>query len=209
VINLPIITHEDELELAKTEQELVKQIKKHSRAQTVLINSQQKYAENLTKANLAREMLNRTFRDVLKQMQTLVREKRSNIKDEEVNLFQEIIHQNDNYIESTKKYIDAIKNLTLKKEYFVEKKQDFANSLNEVAQRRSTVIKKALSVEKKKNDLIEGEKMKILETELNDIQREFDRARDVMIKSLNQFLQERDEVDSLWMKVKDSVSKMS
>jgi hypothetical protein len=209
VINLPIITHEDELELAKTEQELVKQIKKHSRAQTALINSQQKYAENLTKANLTREMLNRTFRDVLKQMQTLVREKRSNIKDEEVNLFQEIIHQNDNYIESTKKYIDAIKNLTLKKEYFVEKKQDFANSLNEVAQRRSTVIKKALSVEKKKNDLIEGEKMKILETELNDIQREFDRARDVMIKSLNQFLQERDEVDSLWMKVKDSVSKMS
>jgi hypothetical protein len=206
---MPIITHEDELELAKTEQELVKQIKKHSRAQTVLINSQQKYAENLTKANLAREMLNRTFRDVLKQMQTLVREKRSNIKDEEVNLFQEIIHQNDNYIENTKKYIDAIKNLTLKKEYFVEKKQEFANALNDVAQRRSTVIKKALSVEKKKNDLIEGEKMKILESEFNDIQREFDRARDVMIKSLNQFLQERDEVDSLWMKVKDSVSKMS
>jgi hypothetical protein len=209
VINLPIITHEDELELAKTEQELVKQIKKHSRAQTALINSQQKYAENLTKANLTREMLNRTFRDVLKQMQTLVREKRSNIKDEEVNLFQDIIHQNDNYIENTKKYIDAIKNLTLKKEYFVEKKQEFANALNDVAQRRSTVIKKALSVEKKKNDLIEGEKMKILETEFNDIQREFDRARDVMIKSLKQFLQERDEVDNLWMKVKDSVSKMS
>ena len=64
-------------------------------------------------------------------------------------------------------------------------------------------------MEKKKNDLIEGEKMKILETELNDIQREFDRARDVMIKSLNQFIQERDEVDNLWMKLKDSVSKMS
>ena len=209
VIILPIITHEDELELAKTEQELVKQIKKLSRAQTTLINSQQKYAENLTKANLAREMLNRTFRDVLKQMQTLVREKRSNIKDEEVNLYQDIIHQNDTYIENTKKYIDAIKNLTLKKEYFVEKKQEFADALNNVAQRRSTVIKKALSVEKKKNDLIEGEKMKILETEFNDIQREFDRARDVMIKSLKQFLQERDEVDNLWMKVKDTVSKMS
>ena len=209
MIILPIITHEDELELAKTEQELVKQIKKLSRAQTTLINSQQKYAENLTKANLAREMLNRTFRDVLKQMQTLVREKRSNIKDEEVNLYQDIIHQNDTYIENTKKYIDAIKNLTLKKEYFVEKKQEFADALNNVAQRRSTVIKKALSVEKKKNDLIEGEKMKILETEFNDIQREFDRARDVMIKSLKQFLQERDEVDNLWMKVKDSVSKMS
>jgi hypothetical protein len=209
VINLPIITQEDELELAKTEQELVKRIKKLSKAQTSLINSQQKYAENLTKANLAREMLNRTYRDVLKQMQTLVREKRSNIKDEEVNLFQEIIHQNDTYVENTKKYIDAIKNLVLKKEYYVEKKEEFADALNEVAQRRSTVIKKELSVEKKKNDLIEGEKIKILETERNDIQREFDRARDVMLKSLHQYLQERDEVDNLWMKIKDSVSKMS
>ena len=209
MIKLPIITHEDELELAKTEQELVKEIKRLTKAQTTLINSQQKYAENLTKANLAREMLNRTFRDVLKQMQTLVREKRSNIKDEEVNLYQGIIHQNDTYIENTKKYIDAIKNLILKKEYFVEKQEEFADALNNVAQRRSTVIKKALTVEKKKNDLIEGEKMKILESEFNDIQREFDRARDVMIKNLNQFLQERDEVDNLWMKVKDSVSKMS
>jgi hypothetical protein len=205
----PIITHEDELELAKTEQELVRQINKLAKAQSALINSQKKYAENLSKANLAREMLNRTFRDVLKQMQTLVREKRSNIKDEEVRLYEDIIHQNDKYIASNKNYIDAIKNLALKKEYLVEKKEEFASALNDVAQRRGTVIKKALSVEKKKNDLIEGEKMNILESEMEDIQREFDRARDVMIKKLNQFLQERDEVDNLWMKVKDSVSKTS
>ena len=75
--------------------------------------------------------------------------------------------------------------LSLKKEYFVEKKEEFAIALNDVAQRRSTVIKKALSVEKKKNDLIEGEKMNILESEMDDIQREFDRARDVMLKKLN------------------------
>jgi len=205
----PIITHEDELELAKTEQELSKQINKLAKAQITLINSQKKYAENLSKSNIAREMLNRTFRDVLKQMQTLVREKRSNIKDEEVRLFEGIIHQNDKYVESNKNYIDAIKNLALKKEYLVEKKEEFANALNNVAQRRSTVIKKAFFVEKKKNDLIEGEKINVLESEMNDIQREFDRARDVMIKKLNQFLQERDEVDNLWMKVKDSVSKMS
>ncbi|MFX1532284.1 MAG: hypothetical protein ACFFBC_14300, partial [Promethearchaeota archaeon] len=67
----PIITHEDELELAKMEKELVSQFKKLSRAQSTLISSQQKYAENISKANITREMLNRTFRDVLKQMQTL------------------------------------------------------------------------------------------------------------------------------------------
>jgi len=205
----PIITHEDELFLAELERDLVSQLKRLAKAQNSLISSQKKYAEDFSKANLAREMLNRTFRDVLKQMQTLVREKRSNIKDEEVRLFQDIIHKNDEYIEGSAKYIDAIKNLAVKKEYFIEKKHEFANALSEVAGKRSTVIKKALSVEKMKNKLMEGEKMKILDSELNDIQRDFDRARDVLLKKIHQFLEVRDEVDNLWTKLKDSVSKSS
>ncbi len=205
----PIITHEDELELASMEKELVNQIKKLAKAQNGLIDSQKKYANNLRKANLARDMLNRTFRDVLKQMQTLVRERRSNIKDEEVKYFQDIIHKNDKYIEVNNKYIDSIKDLAIKKDYLVEKKFEFASALSEVANKRSVVIKKALSVEKKKNDLIEGEKIKILESELNDFQRDFDRARDVLLKKINQFLQVKNEVDELWINLKDSVNKSS
>ncbi|MFW9770581.1 MAG: hypothetical protein ACFFFB_19215 [Candidatus Heimdallarchaeota archaeon] len=205
----PIITHEDELELARTEKELVNQIKKLAKIQSDLINSQKKYAENLTKANLAREILNRTFRDVIKQMQTLVREKKSNIQEEEIRLYQDIIHNNDEYIESNNKYIDAIKNLTLKKEYFIEKKNEFADSLNEVASRRSAVIKKALNVEKMKNKLIEGEKLKILDAEFEDYQRDFDIARDVLIKKIHQFLEVRKELDELWIVLKNSISKSS
>ena len=205
----PIITHEDELELASMEKELVNQIKKLAKAQNVLIDSQKKYADNLRKTNLARDMLNRTFRDVLKQMQTLVRERRSNIKDEEVKYFDDIIHKNDTYIEVNNKYIDSIKDLAIKKDYLVEKKYEFASALSEVANKRSVVIKKALSVEKKKNDLIEGEKIKILESELNDCQRDFDRARDVLLKKISQFLQVKNEVDELWVNLKDSVNKSS
>jgi hypothetical protein len=205
----PIITHEDELELASMEKELVNQIKKLAKAQNVLIDSQKKYADNLRKTNLARDMLNRTFRDVLKQMQTLVRERRSNIKDEEVKYFQDIIHKNDEYIKTTSKYVDSIKDLAIKKDYLVEKKYEFASALSEVANKRSVVIKKALSVEKKKNDLIEGEKIKILESELNDFQRDFDRARDVLLKKINQFLQTKNEVDELWVNLKNSVNKFS
>jgi len=69
------------------------------------------------------------------------------------------------------------------------------------------VIKKALNLEKKKNDLIEGEKMHLLEAEVNDIQKEFDRARDVFLKKLHQFIQVRNEVDELWLKLKDTVNK--
>jgi len=205
----PIITHEDELDLASMEKELVTQIRKLAKAQSTLIDSQKKYAENLKKTTLTREMLNRTFRDVLKHMQTLVREKRSNIKDEEVKIFQDIIHKNDGYIEVNNKYIDSIKDLAVKKDYLVEKKYEFASALSEVANKRSLVIKKALSVEKRKNDLIEGEKMKILESELNDSQRDFDRARDILMKKLDQFLQIKNEVDELWVNLKNSVDKAS
>ena len=89
----PIITHEDELELAKMEKELVSQFKKLAKAQSALISSQKKYAENISKTNITREMVNRTFRDLLKQMQTLVRERRSNIKDEEVKKALRILEQ--------------------------------------------------------------------------------------------------------------------
>jgi hypothetical protein len=205
----PIITHEDELELAKLEKELVSQFKKLSRAQSTLISSQQKYAENISKANITREMLNRTFRDVLKQMQTLAREHRSNIKDEEVKLFQEIIRENDEYIKGNNIYLNAIKDLAVQKEYLVAKKDEFVEALSNVANRRSVVIKKALDVEKAKNKLIDGDKLNILDQELNDVQRDFDRARDILLKKIHQFKEVRDEINTLWLKLKDTVSKLS
>jgi hypothetical protein len=206
---MPIITHEDELELAKMEKELVGQLKKLINAQNTLISSQAKYAEQITKANITREMLNRTFRDVLKQMQTLAREHRSNIKDEEVTLYQEIIAQNDKYIEGNKKYLNAIKDLAVQKDYLVQKKKEFADALSEVASKRSTVIKKALNVEKVKNKLVDGDKLNILDQELNDVQRDFDRARDILIKKIHQFIEVRKEINALWIKLKDTVTELS
>ncbi|MBA7557499.1 hypothetical protein ES705_50259 [subsurface metagenome] len=205
----PIITHSDELELAKSEKGLVSQFKKLSRAQSTLISSQKKYAENISKANITREMLNRTFRDVLKQMQTLAREHRSNIKDEEVKLFQEIIRENDTYIKSNNTYLNAIKDLAVQKEYLVAKKDEFVEALSNVANKRSVVIKKALDVEKVKNKLIDGDKLNVLDQELNDVQRDFDRARDILLKKIHQFREVRDEINALWLKLKDTVAELS
>lgn len=205
----PIITHQDELILAKSEKELASQLKKLSRAQSSLINSQIKYAEDISKANIIREMLNRTFRDVLKQMQTLAREHRSNIKDEEVKLFQEIIKENDAYIKGNNTYLNAIKDLAVQKEYLVAKKDEFVEALSNVANKRSVVIKKALNVEKVKNKLIDGDKLNVLDQELNDVQRDFDRARDILLKKIHQFREVRDEINALWLKLKDTVAELS
>jgi hypothetical protein len=205
----PIITHEDELELAKMEKELVSQLRKLAKAQRTLISSQQKYAENISKANITRDMLNRTFRDVLKQMQTLAREHRSNIKDEEVKLYQEIIKQNDEYIKANTTYLNAIKDLAIQKEYLIEKKEEFVEALSNVADKRSAVIKKALNVEKAKNKLIDGDKLNLLDQELNDVQRDFDRARDILIKKIHQFREVREEINALWLKLKDTIKEFS
>ena len=205
----PIITHEDELELAKMEKELVSQFKKLAKAQSALISSQKKYAENISKTNITREMVNRTFRDLLKQMQTLVRERRSNIKDEEVKLFHEIIQKNDAYIKANNKYLNAIKDLAVKKEYLVEKKEEFVSALSDVADRRSVVIKKALDVEKAKNKLIDGDKLNILDQQLNDVQRDFDRTRDILLKKVHQFNEVRNEINALWIKLKDTIDELS
>jgi hypothetical protein len=205
----PIITHEDELILAKAEKDLVAQFKKLAKAQNSLINSQIKYAENISKTNIIREMLNRTFRDVLKQMQTLAREHRSNIKDEEVNLYKDIISKNDDYIKANNKYLNAIKDLAVQKEYLVQKKEEFVDALSELADKRSAVIKKALNAEKAKNKLIDGDKLNILDQELNDVQRDFDRARDILLKKISQFTEVRDEINTLWIKLKDTITELS
>ncbi|MCK4778947.1 MAG: hypothetical protein KAT57_02105 [Candidatus Lokiarchaeota archaeon] len=205
----PIITHEDELELAKMEKELVSQFKKLAKAQSALIGSQKKYAENIAKMNNSRDILNRTFRDVLKQMQTLAREHRSNIKDEEVKLYKEIIQKNDDFIKGNNTYLNAIKDIAVQKEYLVQKKEEFVDALAEVADRRSNVIKKALDVEKAKNKLIDGDKLNILDQQLNDVQREFDRARDILLKKIYQFIEVRDEINALWIKLKDSITELN
>jgi hypothetical protein len=205
----PIITHQDELELAKSEKELVSQFKKLSRAQSSLISAQMKYAENISKANITREMLNRTFRDVLKQMQTLAREHRSNIKDEEVKLFQEIIRDNDEFIKGNNTYLNAIKDLAVQKEYLVAKKDEFVDALSDVANKRAVVIKKALDAEKAKNKLIDGDKLNILDQELNDVQRDFDRARDILLKKIHQFKEVKEEINALWLKLKDTITELS
>ncbi|MBD3253978.1 MAG: hypothetical protein GF383_02745, partial [Candidatus Lokiarchaeota archaeon] len=179
---MPIITHEDELELAKIEKDLAKKLNKVAKEQNNVISSQKKYADNIADLNIERQSLNRTFRDVLKQLQTLVREKRSNVKDEDVKLYQDIIHDNDIYIENNDKYLNAIKDIAARKEYLISKINDFADALEEVSKKRSAVIKKALNIEKAKNKMIDGDKLNALDQEFNDYQRDFDRARDILLK---------------------------
>lgn len=206
---MPIITHEDELDLARLENELVDKLEDHAKKQSKVIKAQKRLAENITDMNISRDSLNRTMRDVYKQMQMLAREHKSNVKEEDVDLMESLIHQNDTYIEANNKYLNALKDLAVRKDYLVEKKEEFAEALEDVADKREDVIKKALAVEKAKNKMIEGDKLNRLDQELNDIQREFDRARDILLKKIEQFLETRKEINELWLKLEEYTTELS
>ena len=182
---------------------------KLAKEQSKFIKQQIKLADQINNTNIARELMTRTMRDVHKQMQTLARENKSNIKEKDVKLFEGFIGENDKYVEDNKKYLNAIKDLAVRKEYFVETLEQLAGSLDEVADKRADVIKKALSVEKAKNKMIEGAKLTQLDQELNDVQRDFDRARDVFLKNAEQYLQSQDEINELWQKLKTTITDLS
>lgn len=205
----PIITNEDEIELAKDEKRLAIQLKKLARWQKTMGSSQNKFAADLAKMNIERQKLNRIFRDVFNHMQTIGREDNSNVGEEEVNMFQDIIHANDNYIEANITYMTAIKDLAIRKDDLAARIEIFANSLNQLAVKRTNVIKKTLGLEKSKDKLIESGKLTALENQLEDSQREFNRARNIMLKEIEQFLQVRKELNQLWINLKKSISEMS
>lgn len=205
----PIITIEDEISLAKNEKLLVSQLKKLARWQKTIGSSQNKFAADLAKMNIERQKLNQIFRDVFNQMQTIGREDKTNVGKEEVNMFQDIIHANDKYIEANNTYMTAIKDLAIRKEDLASRTEIFANTLNQLAVKRTVVIKKTLGLEKSKDKLIESGKLTVLENQLTDSQREFDRARNIMLKETEQFLQVRKELNELWLNLKDSISEMS
>ena len=205
----PIITIEDEISLAKNEKLLVSQLKKLVRWQKTIGSSQNKFAADLAKMNIERQKLNQIFRDVFNQMQTIAREDKTNVGKEEVSMFQDIIHGNDKYIEANNTYMTAIKDLAIRKEDLAARMEIFANTLNQLAVKRTVVIKKTLGLEKSKDKLIESGKLTVLENQLTDSQREFDRARNIMLKETEQFLQVRKELNELWLNLKDSISEMS
>jgi len=203
---MPILTSEDELDLARLEDELADELENHAKAQSKVIKARKKLAEKVADMYITRGSLNRTMRDVLKQIQMLAREHKSNVKEEDVTTLTDLIKRSEINIEAHKKYVDVIKELTLRKDYMIEKQGEFAEALENVSDKRKIVIKKALDVEKIKNKMVEGEKLKQLDQELKDKQREFDRARDILLKKIEQYKDVCDEIESDLSKSKDILS---
>lgn len=202
----PILTPEDEIDLSKFEMELVKNWNKLINSKKSVTDAHMKLANLIIRENSARELFLRTARDVYKQMKVLAREKMSNIDENDEKVLQNIIHVNENIFEKNKNYLNALKDLGLQREYLHGESQELTEALKDVSSKRKIVVRKALKIEQMKNRLIEGEKIDIIEQEFKDIQKEFDRSKGRYLKKVEHIESTRNEVNSLWNKLKDSIA---
>lgn len=202
---MPILTPEDEIDLAKFEVELVKNWNKMIGSQKSVTAAHMRLSDLIIKENSAREIFLRTARDVYKQMKVLAREKMSNIDEDDEKIIQKIIHDNEQIYENNKKFLNAIKDLGLQREYLHKEFQELTEALKEVSSKRKAVVNKALKIEISKNKLIEGEKLEMMDQEFKDIQKEFDRSKGRFLKKVEHIESTRNEVNSLWNKLKDSI----
>jgi len=202
---MPILTPEDEIDLAKFEVELVKNWNKMIGSQKSVTAAHMRLSNLIIKENSAREIFLRTARDVYKQMKVLAREKMSNIDEDDEKIIQKIIHDNEQIFENNKKFLNAIKDLGLQREYLHKEFQELTEALKEVSSKRKAVVNKALKIEISKNKLIEGEKLEMMDQEFKDIQKEFDRSKGRFLKKVEHIESTRNEVNSLWNKLKDSI----
>ena len=201
---MPILTPEDEIDLAKFEVELVKNWNKMIGSQKSVTATYMKLSDLIIKENSVREIFLRTARDVYKQMKVLAREKMSNIDENDGKIIQKIIHDNEQIYENNKNFLNAIKDLGLQREYLHKEFQELTESLKDVSHKRKAVVHKALKIEISKNKLIEGEKLEMLDQEFKNIQKEFDRSKGRYLKKVEHIESTRNEVNSLWNKLKDS-----
>ncbi len=202
---MTILTPEDEIDLAKFEVELVKNWNKMIGSQKSVTAAHMRLSNLIIKENSAREIFLRTARDVYKQMKVLAREKMSNIDEDDEKIIQKIIHDNEQIFENNKKFLNAIKDLGLQREYLHKEFQELTEALKEVSSKRKAVVNKALKIEISKNKLIEGEKLEMMDQEFKDIQKEFDRSKGRFLKKVEHIESTRNEVNSLWNKLKDSI----
>ena len=203
---MPILTPEDEKELARFEQNLVKDWRDLISAKEKVTDAHMKLADLIAKENTRREIFLRTARDVYKQMQVLKREKMSNIDEQDVNVIHDVIEADEQLLDKNKIHLNSLKDLSLQREYLLKEYREVIEALKEVGTIRKAVVQKALKIEQAKNKLIEGEKLEILDQDFKDIQKEFDRAKGLFNKKVEHLQAAKAEVNGLWKKLKDSTT---
>jgi hypothetical protein len=77
----------------------------------------------------------------------------------------------------------------------------------ENAKIRKRIVEFGLRIEKEKNKMIAADSLSKLEDDLKDTERDFERSKKELEKKWDQLVQERTEVNGMWIAYKNSIDK--
>lgn len=202
---MPIVTHEDEILLAKIDADLASSIKGLSKKIVGLADQEKKLADSYNDYSKALTEYGRKMRDKYKQMDTLAREERSGIQMNEVKEYKKRIDELDDQIKMIVGYYDAMKDLAIQKRNMITKMDEYADNIVATAKIRKDIIDIGLKIEKDKEKMIAADNLNKREDQLKDAEREFERSKKELEKKWELLGQEKAEVNAKWQNLKKSI----
>ncbi len=203
---MPIITTEDEKQLANLEIDIANMMKDLSQKEKSIAAAEVNIADMYAKYIRFLGLYVRKLRDLSKQLEILSREERSGITTEEVSRNKDMVNHIDDVIEVKESYFDKLKDLAVQKKSFLVKRVEYADILINTAKLRKKMVDIGLKIETAKNKMIPAEKVQTIEMKLKDINRDFERTKKDLIKKDEQMEKEREEVNEMWISLKDAIN---
>ena len=202
---MPIVTHEDAIELAKLDVEVAHIFTKIAHTIDNLGSQEKKLGEMYQSYGKDLHEYLRKLRDKSKQMDVLSREDHSGVDSEDVAECKKKIHDVDDQIKMIEGFYDRLKDLSLQKKGLTKKMEDYSKLIIHNAKIRKQIVLLGLKIEKSKNKMVAAESISTDEDKMKDIDREFERSNKDIAKKWEQILEERGEVNQVWKALKDSI----
>ena len=202
---MPIVTHEDAIELSKLDVEVAHLFTKIAHKINSLGSQEKKLGEMYQSYGKDLQVYSRKLRDKSKQMDVLSREENSGVESEDVAECKKRIHDVDDQIKMIEGFYDRLKDLSLQKNGLTKKMLEHSKLVIHNAKIRKSIVLLGLKIDKAKNKMVAAESISGDEDKMKDIDREFERSNKELAKKWDQILDERGEVNQVWNALKDSI----
>ena len=202
---MPIVTHEDAIELARIDVEVAQLFTKLAHRINSLGSQEKKLGDMYQSYGKDLQVYLRKLRDKSKQMDVLSREANSGVDPEEVSDCKKKIQDVNDQIKMIEGYFDRLKDLALQKKGLTKKMEEYSRLVIHNAKIRKSIVLIGLKIEKAKNKMIAAESISKDEDKMKDVDREFERSNKELAKKWDQIIDERSEVNQVWNALKDSI----
>ncbi|GAB4305405.1 MAG: hypothetical protein Kow0069_01130 [Promethearchaeota archaeon] len=199
---MPIVTSEDQKELAAHEQELASMLKTLVSQEQKIFSAFDKLAEMILRNMAARERYVRKQQEVLKDMDKLARAGKFDLTVDEVGARKGEVSEMLELIEQGRAFANALKDFSSQSHAFVAKKLEFGAALFELAKQRLRIVGIGVKLEKAKNAMQVAEKLQKLEDALKDEERTYERVKREFDKKAEQRRGETEELNGVWAQVR-------